>query len=165
MGERDRGGRDGEGPGVTRVETSVHVAAPPERVWEVVSNPRNLRIWDRHIVGVEDVPEGGLREGASYAALLRFMGVRARVRAEVLAWEPPHRAVVRVTGPVVEATVTTTVEPAGDASILRHEVEYRFRGGPIGEVAARSLELVGGAYLAVRHGALAQKRHVERGGA
>ncbi len=148
---------------MTRVETSVHVAAPPERVWAVVSDPRNLPRWDRHIVGVEGVPEEGLREGVSYTTVLRFMGVRARVRAEVLAWEPPHRAVVRVSGPVAEATVTTTVEPAGDASILRHEVEYRFRGGPLGEVAARSLEIVGGAHLAVRLGALAQKRDAEGG--
>lgn len=148
---------------MTRVETSVHVAAPPDRVWAVVSDPRNLPHWDRHIVRVEGVPEGGLREGATYATVLRFMAVRAKVRAEVLAWEPPHRAVVRVSGPMVEATVTTTVEPAGDASILRHEVEYRFRGGPLGEVAARSLEIVGGAYLAVRHGALAQKRDAEGG--
>lgn len=148
---------------MTRVETSVHVAAPPDRVWAVVSDPRNLPRWDRHIVRVEGIPEGGLREGATYTTVLRFMAVRAKVRAEVLAWEPPHRAVVRVSGPMVEATVTTTVEPAGDASILRHEVEYRFRGGPLGEVAARSLEIVGGAYLAVRHGALAQKRDAEGG--
>jgi len=148
---------------VTRVETSVHVAAPPERVWAVVSDPRNLPRWDRRVVRVEGVPEGGLREGATYTTVLRFMAVRATVRAEVLAWEPPHRAMVRLSGPMVEATVTTTVEPAGGASILRHEVEYRFRGGPLGEVAARSLEIVGGAYLAVRHGALAQKRDAEAG--
>jgi len=148
---------------VTRVETSVHVAAPPERVWAVVSDPRNLPRWDRRVVRVEGVPQGGLREGATYTTVLRFMAVRATVRAEVLAWEPPHRAMVRLSGPMVEATVTTTVEPAGGASILRHEVEYRFRGGPLGEVAARSLEIVGGAYLAVRHGALAQKRDAEAG--
>lgn len=148
---------------MTRVETSVHVAAPPERVWAVVSDPRNLPRWDRRVVRVEGVPEGGLREGATYTTVLRFMAVRATVRAEVLAWEPPHRAMVRLSGPMVEATVTTTVEPAGGASILRHEVEYRFRGGPLGEVAARSLEIVGGAYLAVRHGALAQKRDAEAG--
>lgn len=148
---------------MTRVETSVHVAAPPERVWAVVSDPRNLPRWDRRVVRVEGVPQGGLREGATYTTVLRFMAVRATVRAEVLAWEPPHRAMVRLSGPMVEATVTTTVEPAGGASILRHEVEYRFRGGPLGEVAARSLEIVGGAYLAVRHGALAQKRDAEAG--
>ena len=148
---------------MTRVETTVHVAAPPDRVWAVVSDPRNLPRWDRHIVRVEGVPEGELREGATYTTVLRSMAVRAKVRAEVLAWEPPHRAVVRLSGPMIEATVTTTVEPAGDASILRPEVEYRFRGGLLGEVAARSLEIVGGAYLAVRHGALAQKRDAEGG--
>ena len=42
-------------------------------------------------------------------------------------------------------------------------VEYRFRGGPLGELVAGSLRLVGGAQFALRHGTLAQKREIESG--
>ena len=45
--------------------------------------------------------------------------------------------------------------------LLEHIVDYRFRGGPFGEIAARSLARVGGAHLALRHGTLAQKRDIE----
>ena len=46
---------------MTIVAFAVEIDAPPERVWEVVSNPANLPHWDRHIVRVEGVPPAGWR--------------------------------------------------------------------------------------------------------
>ena len=156
------GERDGAGP-VTVVSVAVEVEAPPERVWEVVSNPANLPHWDRHIVRVTGVPEEGLAQGVAYVTEMRFVAVHAKVAAEVLEWEPPRRSAIRLSG-LIDATVTSTVEPLGDGrSRLEHIVEYRFRGGPFGDLAARSLRLVGGAQYALRHGAIAQKREIETG--
>lgn len=146
---------------MTVVSVAVEVDAPPERVWEVVSDPGNLPHWDRHIVRVRGVPAGGLRAGTSYETDMRLMAVRGHVRAEVLEWDPPRRAVISLRG-ILDAIVTTTIEPLGDArSRLEHVVEYRFRGGLLGDLAARSLRLVGGAQFALRHGTLAQKREIE----
>jgi uncharacterized protein YndB with AHSA1/START domain len=147
---------------MTVVDVEVVVDAPPERVWEVISDPRNLPHWDRHIVGVNGVPADGLRVGSRYVTEMRVFAVRGKVRAKVLEWDPPHRASIRLTG-IVDATVTSTVEPLGpDRSRLEHVVDYRFRGGPLGDLAARSLRLVGGARYALRRGTLAQKREIER---
>lgn len=155
LGERHGGGL------VTIVSVDVEVEAPAERVWEIVSDPRNLPDWDRHIVRVTGVPASGLSEGARYSTEIRFMGVRATVRARVLEWEPPRRAAIRLSG-VMDAVVTSTVEPLGPGrSRLRHEVDYRFKGGSIGDLAARSLRLLGGAQYALRRGTLAQKREIE----
>ncbi len=148
---------------MTFVAAEVEVEAPPERVWEVVGVPENLPQWDRHIAEVQDVPPGGLREGSVYVTVMQFLGVRTRVPSKVLEWEPPNRAVFRLKG-VIDATVTTTVEPLpGERSRLRHEVDFHFRGGLLGEIAARSLAMVGGAQYALRRGAIAQKRQVEEG--
>jgi uncharacterized membrane protein len=144
---------------MTRVRVAVRVDAPAELVWRVVADPRNLPHWDRHIVGVS-LPSSRLAPGATYVVTMAFMGVRARVRCEVLDWEPPRRSRVRLNG-VLEATVTTEIEPrAGERSTLRHEVDYEFRG-PLGRFAGASLGAVGGAQLALRHGTLAQKRAAE----
>lgn len=146
---------------MTVVAFAVEVDAPPERVWRVVSDPRNLPHWDRHIVQVTGVPESGLAEGVRYITVMRFMALRSKVRAEVLEWDPPRRSSIRLSG-LLGATVTTTVEPLGDdRSRLEHVVEYRFRGGPFGGLAAASLRAVGGAQFALRRGALAQKREIE----
>jgi len=143
------------------VSVEVEVDAPPEAVWVVISDPRNLPHWDRHIVRVTGVPASGLTEGLRYVTEMRFMAFHARVRAEVLEWEPPWRSTIRLSG-ILEATVTSTVEPLEDGrSRLEHVIEYRFRGGPLGDLAAKSLSLVGGDHYALRHGTLAQKREIE----
>ncbi len=147
---------------MTVVEVLAEVEAPPERVWAVVSDPRRLSHWDRHVESVEGVPATGLAEGVRYTTVMRFLAVRGRVEAEVLEYEPPHRAVIRLTG-LLDAIVTTTVEPLpGDRSLLKHVVDYRFRGGALGSLAARSLQMLGGPQLVLRHGTLAQKREIER---
>jgi uncharacterized membrane protein len=152
---------------VTLVEFDIVIDAPPQDVWEVISDPRNLPHWDRHIVQVDGVPADGLHEGTHYTTEMRFMAFRSTVAGEVLEWDPPRRSKIRLTG-LLDATVTSTVEPlAGDRSLLEHVIDYRFRGGPLGELAARSLARVGGAHLALRHGTLAQKQEIEdrfRGG-
>jgi len=155
--ERERDDR------MTVVRTTVEVDASPEDVWAVVTDPANLPHWDRHIESVEALPKGGLSAGATYVVVVRFMRVCARVKAEVLEWSPPSHARIRLSGPV-DATVDTAVEPLPNGrSRLRHEVDYRFRGGAFGRLAARSLRVVGGAGYELRHGTMAQKRDVEAG--
>jgi hypothetical protein len=144
---------------VTSSESSVEVDAPPEAVWDVTSDPRNLPHWDRHIVAVK-VPAKGLRVGSRYEAVMGFMGVRASVPCEVLEWEPPWRAKLHLGG-LLNATVTTSIASLPfDRSLLRHQVDYVFRG-PLGSFAAASVNAMGGPQYALKRGTLAQKREIE----
>jgi hypothetical protein len=144
---------------VTTAEVSVEVDAPPQIAWQVAADPRNLPHWDRHIVSVS-IPTKDLAPGVTFEVAMRFMSVRAKVRCEVLEWEPPWRSRVRLRG-VLDATVTTSIAALPyDRCVLRHEVTYVFKG-PFGRFAAASLNAVGGAQLALKRGALAQKREIE----
>ncbi len=143
----------------TRAEASIEIDAPPETVWKVASDPRNLPHWDRHIEAAHVVRET-LVPGSRYEVRMRFMAVTARVEVEVREWEPPWRAVLQLNG-LLQATVTTSVAALPfDRSLLRHQIEYRFKG-PLGLFGARSLNAVGGAQLALRRGLAAQKREIE----
>jgi uncharacterized protein YndB with AHSA1/START domain len=147
----------------TVVTASVEVEATPEEVWSYVADPRNLPRWSHFVSKVEGLPKEGLAVGARYEVVMKLTAVRARIAAHVREWEPPNRSVVELVG-LLDARVTTTVSPLpADRSRLEHVVEYRFRGGHLGDLAARSLRLFGGAQFALRHGALAQKRQVESG--
>lgn len=146
---------------VTVVAVAVEVDAPPEEVWAVVSDPRNLPRWNRHITAVEGVPVDGLREGSEYSTVMGFMAVRARVRGKVMEWEPPTWAVILLSG-FLDATVATRVDPLpGGRSRLHQEIDYHFRRNPLGELAARSIRVVGGAHFLLKHGVMAQKRQIE----
>lgn len=144
---------------LTTARVSVEVDAPPERVWAVTSDAGSLPRWDRHIQSVE-APEGGLGLGVRYRVIMRIAALRVRVNAEVEVWDPPHRSRVRLSGPLLVAVVSTTIEPRAGGSLLTHEVGYRFRG-PLGGLGAASLNAIGGPQLALRHGAQAQKRQAE----
>jgi uncharacterized membrane protein len=162
LDERKRDGRVNPSHGrYTAVGASVEVDAPPERVWEVAADPRHLPRWERHILSVEDLPEDGLAKGVTYDVVMRFVAVHATVHAEVLEWSPPGYACLRLSG-LLDATVRTTITPIGRSrSRLEHDVEYSFRGGALGELAARSLQLLGGAQLALKLGTIAQKHEIE----
>jgi uncharacterized protein YndB with AHSA1/START domain len=156
MGQRYRGAP------VTEIRSSIVVDAPPEEVWEVVSDPRNLPRWNRYVRAVHDVPNDGLRPGSRYWTEVGGFGVRFRVRAEVQEIDPPRYALVRLSGPV-DAVVRTRIRPVGKGrSRLEHQVDYTVRGGPIGAVVGRALRHVGAPGM-LRRGTRAQKLQVEEG--
>jgi uncharacterized protein YndB with AHSA1/START domain len=145
------------------VQASVDVEAPPERVWDVVADPRNLPRWDHHIEAVDGVPEDGLREGIGYAATIRLMGVRTRVKVQVVELRPHEYAKVTLDG-LLDGVVQTWLVPLdAGGTRLRHRVQYRFKGGPFGRLAARGVKLLGASML-LRRGVQAQKLQVESAG-
>ncbi len=136
------------------------VEAPPEEVWGVIADPRNLPRWNKYIRSVHDLPEEGLHPGARYWTNMSAMGVSFRVDAQVEELDPPRFARIRLSGPV-EAVVRTWVRPAGrHRSRLEHEIEYRLKGGPVGGVVAKGLKVFGAPAL-LKRGIRAQKRQVE----
>lgn len=142
------------------VQTSIEIDASVDQVWDVVADPNNLPLWDRHIDRVSGLPNGALRPGTEYEVRLRFMGARATVPARVLEIKPGEYAKVQLGG-LIEATVETWLEPLGGRRTrLRHRIQYRFRGGPLGALGARAINLLGAPML-LRRGALAQKRQIE----
>jgi hypothetical protein len=113
------------------------------------------------VVNVQ-VPDEELAQDSTYSVVMAFMGIRVRVRGEILRWEPPSYATIRLRGPL-DATIETSIARLPhDRSLLRHEVTYTFRG-PLGRVVAAGLNAVGGAQLGIRHGTLGQKRQIEEG--
>ena len=145
---------------MTVVQTAVDIDAPPDRVWKIVSDPRNLTRWDRRITSVEGVPEGGLREGSTYTTNLRYMGARAKVDAKVLELQPESYAKVRLTG-ILDATVETWVQPIeSQRTRLTQKVDYRFGRGRLARLASSAVKMLG-ASRQLRQGVVAQKRQAE----
>jgi uncharacterized protein YndB with AHSA1/START domain len=144
------------------VSIDMEIEATPEEVWTIVSDPRNLPKWDRHILSVRGVPDDGLAEGVRYTTELKMLGVRGTIEAEVLEIEPPKRSRIRLRG-LLDATVNTLVSPlsGGKRSLLEHDVQYHFRGGGLAAFATQGLELTGGPSVVLRKGAMAQKRQFE----
>lgn len=145
------------------VRASEIIDAPPEEVWEIIADPRNLPRWNSHIKKVTGVPEDGLKPGSRYTASLRIVGVPFDVEAQVVEIDPPKFSEIRLTGPI-DAVVRTWVRPVGKGrSRLEHEVTYKVkRIGRAGLVIEEGLRVAGAGRL-LRQGTREQKRQVEQG--
>ncbi|MBA2419551.1 MAG: SRPBCC family protein, partial [Thermoleophilaceae bacterium] len=55
-----------------KVERSLQFAAPPERVREVVMDPRQLEDWVSIHQSLEDAPSGNLQKGSELTQCLKL---------------------------------------------------------------------------------------------
>ncbi len=145
---------------MTVVEASTVVDAPPAAVWKVVSDPRNLPRWDHRIGRVHGAEPGPFHTGSEYETEIQFMGVHTRVPVVAEEVNEPEYARIHLGG-LISATVETWLQelPKGGTR-LSHRVDYRFRGGLIGELAAQTVGIIGASTL-LRRGIEAQRRQIE----
>jgi uncharacterized protein YndB with AHSA1/START domain len=121
-----------------RVERSIEIAATPERVYDLVMDPRRLGDWVTIHVGLRQAPTGELREGSELVQCLRLAGRRFNVHWEVVHAEKPKRVVWEGRGPVhTRAKVVYDFDPNGDEkTCFSYMNEYTMPGGPLGRIAA-----------------------------
>ena len=88
------------------------------------------------------------------------MGVHARVPVVAEEVTEPEYARIRLGG-LISATVETWLQelPKGGTR-LSHRVDYQFRGGLLGELAAQTVGIIGASTL-LRRGIEAQRRQIE----
>ena len=96
------------------VEARVAIAAPPEVVFEAVSEWEAQSQWVP--LTTVTVEPGGRRVGERLTAVTKLAGVGFSDPMEVTRWEPPRLVEVRHLGRVVRGTGTFTVEPAAGGS-------------------------------------------------
>ena len=126
-----------------RIARSTDIAAPPERVYEVVMDPRRLHEWVTIHDSLIDAPDGELRRGSELTQCLRLAHRRFKVRWTVVEDECPTRVVWEGRGPVhAHARVIYEIEPGERGTRFSYINEYDLPGGPLGRLAGRTLSHV-----------------------
>jgi uncharacterized protein YndB with AHSA1/START domain len=128
---------------MTQVHCAIEIAAPPERVWQVVMDPRRLPDWVTIHRRLGDVP-ARLQRGSTFEQTLNLRGAHLHVVWTVVAIDPPHRAVWEGHGPAhSRASIVYELRADGESrTIFDYTNEFKPPGGPLGAVAGRVL--VGG---------------------
>jgi carbon monoxide dehydrogenase subunit G len=120
-----------------RVEERVAVAAPPDVVWEALTDWEGQADW--MVLTTVTVEPGGHRVGERLEAFTRIAGVGFRDPMEVTLWEPPRRVDVTHRGRVVRGVGIFTVEPTPGGAWLAWVEDLDLPGGRFGAWGFRAV--------------------------
>jgi carbon monoxide dehydrogenase subunit G len=123
-----------------KLERSITIAAPPERVYDTVMDPSRLEDWvtiHRHLV---DAPNGPLQKGSKLTQSLRLAGRSFTVRWTVVENNPCKQVVWEGRGPVAShARVVYGFDKDGEGTRFSYVNEYDLPGGLLGRAAGRAV--------------------------
>jgi uncharacterized protein YndB with AHSA1/START domain len=128
---------------VSVVVASTEIAAPPQKVWETVMDPKRLEKWvtiHRRLIYADEPPA---RVGFRMDQQIHVRGVNLRVHWTLVDCCEPERAVWEGRGPAhSRARTEYTLKPAGRGTRFDYRNEFRAPLGPLGAAVSRAL--VGG---------------------
>jgi carbon monoxide dehydrogenase subunit G len=126
-----------------RVERSTRIAAPPERLYEVIMDPGRLRDWVTIHQRLEGRPPSPLKKGSKLTQCLKLAGKTFKVHWTVVENRPCERVLWEGRGPVASrARVEYRLEPNGDSTDFHYLNEYELPGGPLGRFAGKAVARV-----------------------
>jgi carbon monoxide dehydrogenase subunit G len=124
-------------------ERTVEIAAPPERVYDVVMDPRRLEDWVTIHDRLEEAPPGQLEQGSHLTQCLKLAGRKFHVRWTVVENRPCEQVVWEGHGPIAShARVIYRFEPNGGGTRFTYLNEYELPGGWLGRVATRTVSRI-----------------------
>jgi carbon monoxide dehydrogenase subunit G len=123
-----------------KAERTVELAAPPERVYDLVMDPQRLDEWVTIHDHLEDGPPGRLEKGSELTQCLKLAGRKFNVHWKVVENEPCERVVWEGKGPVAShARVVYEFESKNGGTRFSYANEYELPGGPLGRLAGRTV--------------------------
>ena len=115
-----------------RQETTVTIAAPPERVWQVMSDVERLPELTESMTSVHKLDDGPLREGSRVRIRQPRLPQAEWIVTELV--ENSHFTWV-ATGPGVRTTATHSVTSLGEGETQLHfSID---QAGPVGSLVSR----------------------------
>lgn len=125
------------------VTATTRIAAPRERVWDVVMDPKRLRDWVTIHRKLVDADEGPPRVGFVMDQRIHLRGVSLEVHWRLVECQPGVKAVWEGRGPARSRARTEYVLRSEDGeTCFDYRNEFHPPLGPIGAVVSRAL--VGG---------------------
>ncbi len=131
---------------MTKLEREIDIAAPPERVYDVLADPTCLGEWVTIQEELEEAPEGDLKTGSKLRQRMKVAGQRFRLSWTVVEADRPRRIVWNGQGPMgTKAKAVYELSPDGDgATRFSYLNDYELPGGFAGKLAGRAVQAASG---------------------
>ena len=124
-----------------KVEREIEIAAPPERVYDVLMDPKRLSDWVTIHAELKDAPPGELKQGSELSQCLKLAGRKFTVHWRVVEDDCPTRVVWEGSGPMhSKAKVVYELAPDGNGGTrFTYANEYKLPGGALGRLGGHAV--------------------------
>lgn len=109
-------------------KATIEIAAPPQKIFEFLTDPKHLQAWQPDVVEARPLPPGGLQVGAHVGATVEEYGRRFDVDLLVAAMERNERIAYRMEAPTASARVEYRLVQWGDQTLVVNTAEMRPKG-------------------------------------
>jgi uncharacterized membrane protein len=110
------------------IATSVEIARSPEDVFAYITDVPRHPEWQEGLVSVSVETEGPVRVGSRVVHRRKLGPGTVATTSEITAFDPPHLVAFRGLDGPIRAEGTQRVEPVGEGSRVRLEMEMRGHG-------------------------------------
>jgi uncharacterized protein YndB with AHSA1/START domain len=122
------------------VVAHIDIAAPPERVWDVVMDPRSTKQWVTIVRDVGPWDDGPLVEGFRMDQRLHLRGVTFKVEWTLQEVDAPRFARWEGKGPArSRAIIEDRLRPTQTGTQFDYRNEFHTPFGPMGAIAAKAV--------------------------
>lgn len=122
---------------VKRVERSLFIRAPAERIFQLLTAPERSPEWLVNVHAVKRVTPGPIGPGSETRSRVEALGRVWDAKGRCVALEPPRRFVVdTILGPGLRSRSDSRLEDMEDGTTLHASVAYERPGGPLGALMA-----------------------------
>ena len=118
-----------------KIERSITVNAPVDKVCAYMSEPKNQLEWLPGMTGISDIVRTEQEVGSHFRWTYKMMGIPFHGESKTVEYVPNKRAVVKNTG--IPSTWTWGYEPQGGGTKISLTVEYTIPVPVLGKVAER----------------------------
>jgi len=113
---------------MAHLEASVDIQAPPETVWDFLSDLRRVPEWVPATEEILWISEGPVGAGTVYRERTRLGPMKSVTQWRITAWEPPRRQTHEQEGKALGMDsfgFTLVLEPVGEGTRLTQAGDYR----------------------------------------
>ncbi len=122
------------------IKISFYTKAPPEYVFDYVTEPDNMPAWNSNFVANKGLPEGPITVGTSWTQVSKIGGRTIEVQRKVLRYERPQRIVWEMTGLGGTMALAFELQPQGSGTKATYSADYTLPGSLLGRFADKLFE-------------------------
>ena len=109
------------------VENNVEINRKPEEVFAYVTDASNDPEWHTDVLEADRLSDGPIGVGSRFRWVLKFMG-RKEAEIEVISYEPPSSAQLRMVKGPLHPTITYRVEPTRGGTRFTRRIDMEPEG-------------------------------------